>query len=48
MHRILVYLGAKTVRTSKVKKEICAVLTPEMKAIIKKWGNKPRRQQKTI
>ena len=42
------FMRAKTVRTSKMKKEICAVLTPEMKAIIKKWGNKPRRQDKYI
>ena len=33
------YLREKTKRTSKVKKEIQAVLTPEMKAIIQKWGN---------
>ncbi len=35
----IVYLREKTKRTSKVKKEIRATLTPEMKAIIKKWGN---------
>ena len=29
----------KTKRTSKVKKDILAVLTPEMKVIIQKWGN---------
>lgn len=33
------FLRAKTSRTSKVKKEVCAILTPEMNAIIKKWGN---------
>jgi integrase len=33
------FMRAKTVRTSKVKKEICAVITPEMQAIIDKWGN---------
>ncbi|NEW85369.1 MAG: tyrosine-type recombinase/integrase [Mariniphaga sp.] len=33
------YLRAKTLRTSKVKKEIQAILTPEMAAIIKRWGN---------
>jgi len=37
------FLRAKTVRTSRVKKEVCAVLTPEMKAIIKKWGNKSQK-----
>jgi len=42
------FLRAKTARTSKVKKEVCAILTPEMNAIIKKWGNKPRRQDKYI
>lgn len=34
------FLRSKTARTSRVKKEVCAVLTPEMKAIITKWGNK--------
>jgi len=34
------YLREKTKRTSKVKKEIQAVLTQEMKTIIKRWGNK--------
>jgi integrase len=33
------FMRTKTVRTSKVKKEICAVITPEMQAIIDKWGN---------
>lgn len=37
------FLRAKTIRTSKVKKEVCAVLTPEMEAIIKKWGNKSQK-----
>ncbi|MDH6343316.1 integrase/recombinase XerD [Parabacteroides sp. PFB2-12] len=37
------FLRAKTARTSKVKKEVCAILTPEMEAIIKKWGNKSRK-----
>lgn len=37
------FLRAKTIRTSKVKKEVCAVLTPEMKAIITKWGNKSQK-----
>jgi integrase len=32
------FLRAKTARTSKVKKEVCALLTPEMQTIIDKWG----------
>lgn len=34
------FLRAKTSRTSKVKKEVCAILTPEMDVIIKRWGKK--------
>lgn len=41
------FMRAKTSRTSKVKKEICAILTPEMEAIIKKWGN-PRKPDNYI
>jgi len=37
------FLRAKTARTSKVKKEVCAVVTTEMDAIIKKWGNKSQK-----
>ena len=33
------FIRAKTINTSRVKKEICAVITPEMKAIMDKWGN---------
>ncbi len=33
------FIRAKTIKTSKVKKEICAVITPEMQAIIDRWGN---------
>ena len=33
------FIRAKTIKTSKVKKEICAVITPEMLAIIDRWGN---------
>jgi integrase len=33
------FYRAKTIRTSKMKKEICAVITPEMRAIIDRWGN---------
>jgi integrase len=42
------FLRAKTTRTSKVKKEVCAVLTPEMNAIIKKWGNKSQKPDEYI
>ncbi|GHU16527.1 integrase [Betaproteobacteria bacterium] len=37
------FLRAKTSRTSKVKKEVCAMLTPEMQSIIDKWGNPSRK-----
>lgn len=33
------FYRAKTINTSKEKKEISALLTPEMKKIIEKWGN---------
>lgn len=33
------FMRAKTIRTSKVKKELYAVVTPELQAIIDKWGN---------
>lgn len=33
------FTRAKTINTSRVKKEICAVITPEMRAIMDKWGN---------
>lgn len=42
------YLREKTKRTSKVKKDIQAVLTPEMKTIIQKWGNTPKGPDKYI
>jgi len=42
------FLRAKTTRTSKVKKEVCAVLTPEMNAIIQKWGNKSQKPDEYI
>jgi len=32
------FLRAKTLRTSKVKKEVSAVITPEIQKIIDKWG----------
>ncbi|KAA6304707.1 Tyrosine recombinase XerC, partial [termite gut metagenome] len=33
---------SKTINTTKEKREICAVITPEMQAIINKWGNKEK------
>lgn len=33
------FIRAKTIKTSKVKREICAVVTPEIQAIIDRWGN---------
>ena len=42
------FLRAKTVRTSKVKREVCAVITPEMQVIIDKWGTKPQSQNNYI
>jgi integrase/recombinase XerD len=42
------YFRAKTIRTSKVKKEIHAILTPEIEMIIKKWGNHKRKPDQYI
>jgi integrase len=36
------FLRAKTAHTLKAKKEVCAIMTPEMEAIIDRWGNKDR------
>jgi len=36
------FIRSKTIRTSKVKRELQAIITPEMKAIIDRWGNKER------
>jgi len=33
------FTRAKTTNTSRVKKEICAIITPEMRTIMDKWGN---------
>ncbi len=33
------FTRAKTINTSRAKKEICAVITPEMKTIMDRWGN---------
>lgn len=42
------FLRAKTIRTSKVKKEIQATLTPEIKKIVKRWGNPERKPDQYI
>jgi len=42
------YLREKTKRTSKVKKDIQAVLTQEMKTIIERWGNKNKASDQFI
>lgn len=39
---------SKTIRTAKKKKEICAVVTPEMQAIIDKWGNPEKKPESYI
>lgn len=36
------FIRSKTINTSRVKKEICAVITPEMQAIMDKWGNQDK------
>ncbi|KAA6323943.1 Tyrosine recombinase XerC [termite gut metagenome] len=36
------FYRSKTINTTKEKKEICAIITPEMQAIINKWGNKEK------
>ena len=38
----------KTIRTSKVKKEIQATITPEMQSIINRWGNPDKKQDNYI
>lgn len=35
------FMRQKTERTNKTIKEICVPITPEMEAIIKRWGNEP-------
>lgn len=35
----IVFKRVKTIRTSKVKKDLQAMITPEMQRIIKRWGN---------
>ena len=36
------FLRSKTIRTSKIKRELQAIVTPEMQTIIDRWGNKDR------
>lgn len=36
------FIRQKTEKTTKTRKEIRATITPEMEAIIKRWGNKPQ------
>jgi integrase len=37
------FIRAKTINTAKVKKEICALITPEMQTIMDRWGNPDKR-----
>jgi len=39
----LYFIRAKTINTAKIKKEICALVTPEMQAIIDRWGNQNKK-----
>ncbi|KAA6313315.1 Tyrosine recombinase XerC [termite gut metagenome] len=36
------FYRSKTINTTKEKREICAIITPEMQAIINKWVNKEK------
>lgn len=38
-HGEICFTRAKTIRTSKVKKELYAIITPEIQTIIDRWGN---------
>ena len=42
------FLRRKTVRTSKMKKEVYAIVTPPMQAIIDRWGNKDKNPESFI
>lgn len=44
----IAFRRAKTIRTSKVKKELYAMVTPEMQTIIDKWGNKDKKPDSYI
>ena len=41
-------MRSKTIRTSKVKRELQATITPDMQAIIDRWGNKDRQSNSYI
>lgn len=42
------FVRSKTSRTSKTKKEVCVIVTPEMETIINKWGNENRNSENNI
>ena len=42
------FVRSKTIRTSKVKRELQAIITPEMQAIIDRWGNKDKQPNSYI
>jgi integrase len=42
------FTRAKTIRTSKVKRELQSVITPEMQTIIDRWGNKDKQPNSYI
>ena len=42
MNNEICFYRTKTIHTTSEKKMICAVITPEMQAIISKWGNKDK------
>lgn len=44
----IAFRRAKTIRTSKVKKELYALVTPEMQKLIDRWGNKERKPDSYI
>lgn len=44
----IAFRRAKTIRTSKVKKELYAMVTPEIQSIIDRWGNKDKNQNSYI
>lgn len=49
IHNDEIYFSrSKTIRTSKVKKEICAIITPEMQAIIDRWGDPDKKPETYI
>jgi hypothetical protein len=41
-------IRAKTIHTAKVKKEICALITPELQAIMDRWDNPDKRTDSYI